>query len=189
MTPGFAKPRSELPWLPYGKCDRVIINAHNFTPPVTLTGVFTAAPPTPTRNNFSGSLGMRFTPVSGFTLKAMGRFAGSLFTGSHQVRIYNAALTLLGSVTITTSSPSDALGYRYELLSSNIVLAAATQYWVGVTETSGGDNWQDLRSTSGYVNASVIGSIVAGYSLSQNAVPNITVGSAGDAYVFPQLYY
>lgn len=30
MTPGFAKPRSELPWLPYGACDRVTINAHNF---------------------------------------------------------------------------------------------------------------------------------------------------------------
>lgn len=30
MTPGFAKPRSELPWLPYGKCNRVIINQHNF---------------------------------------------------------------------------------------------------------------------------------------------------------------
>jgi hypothetical protein len=32
MTPGFAKPRSELPWLPYEEQDRVIINAHNFTP-------------------------------------------------------------------------------------------------------------------------------------------------------------
>lgn len=32
MTPGFAKPRSELPWLPYEDHDRVIINAHNFTP-------------------------------------------------------------------------------------------------------------------------------------------------------------
>lgn len=32
MTPGFAKPRAELPWLPYGECNRVIINAHNFTP-------------------------------------------------------------------------------------------------------------------------------------------------------------
>lgn len=30
MTPGFAKPRSELPWLPYGKCNQVIINQHNF---------------------------------------------------------------------------------------------------------------------------------------------------------------
>ena len=30
MTPGFAKPRNELPWLPYSESDRVIINAHNF---------------------------------------------------------------------------------------------------------------------------------------------------------------
>jgi hypothetical protein len=35
MTPGFAKPRSELPWLPYEEQDRVIINAHNFTPAIT----------------------------------------------------------------------------------------------------------------------------------------------------------
>jgi hypothetical protein len=33
MTPGFAKSRSELPWLPYGECNRVIINSHNFTSP------------------------------------------------------------------------------------------------------------------------------------------------------------
>ncbi len=32
VTPGFARPRSELPWLPYWEQDRVIINAHNFTP-------------------------------------------------------------------------------------------------------------------------------------------------------------
>jgi hypothetical protein len=30
VTPGFAKSRSELPWLPYPEKDRVIINAHNF---------------------------------------------------------------------------------------------------------------------------------------------------------------
>jgi hypothetical protein len=35
MTPGFAKTRAELPWLPYGKVDRVVINAHNFPPPVS----------------------------------------------------------------------------------------------------------------------------------------------------------
>lgn len=42
MTPGFAKPRHELPWLPYGKVDRVIINAHNFTPLWTPAQISTA---------------------------------------------------------------------------------------------------------------------------------------------------
>jgi hypothetical protein len=32
VTPGFAKTRAELPWLYYPRNDRVIINAHNFTP-------------------------------------------------------------------------------------------------------------------------------------------------------------
>ena len=30
MTPGYARPRSELPWLPYESIDQVIINSHNF---------------------------------------------------------------------------------------------------------------------------------------------------------------
>lgn len=33
MTPGFAKSRKELFWLPYPEPDKVIINAHNFNPP------------------------------------------------------------------------------------------------------------------------------------------------------------
>jgi len=38
VTPGYAKPRSELPWLPYESLDRVrIINSHNFTPVATWT--------------------------------------------------------------------------------------------------------------------------------------------------------
>ncbi len=32
MTPGFAKSRKELFWLPYPEQDTVLINAHNFTP-------------------------------------------------------------------------------------------------------------------------------------------------------------
>jgi len=36
MTPSFAKSRAELPWLPYPENDRVIINAHNFTPPAAI---------------------------------------------------------------------------------------------------------------------------------------------------------
>ena len=35
MIPGFAQPRSELPWLYYPERDRVIINSHNFTPAIT----------------------------------------------------------------------------------------------------------------------------------------------------------
>lgn len=54
MTPGFAKPRSALPWLPYGECSRVIINPHNFTPAAVNYGVPSGAQPiaawTPSRD-------------------------------------------------------------------------------------------------------------------------------------------
>lgn len=48
MTPGFAKSRKELFWLPYPEPDRVIINAHNFTPagPTLLGGEVAAWIPT-----------------------------------------------------------------------------------------------------------------------------------------------
>jgi len=36
VTPGYAQPRSKLPWLPYESLDRVIINSHNFTPAETF---------------------------------------------------------------------------------------------------------------------------------------------------------
>jgi len=36
MTPGFAKSRKELFYLPYPEADQVIINAHNFTPAETF---------------------------------------------------------------------------------------------------------------------------------------------------------
>jgi hypothetical protein len=42
MTPGFAKTRAELPWLPYGRVDRVIINAHNFGGTWTPSQITTA---------------------------------------------------------------------------------------------------------------------------------------------------
>ncbi len=44
MTPGFAKPRSELPWLPYGEVSRVIINSHNFTPQYLYPSLRTTPP-------------------------------------------------------------------------------------------------------------------------------------------------
>ncbi len=44
MTPGFARPRSELPWLPYESLDRVIINAHNFNPSYLYPSLRTTPP-------------------------------------------------------------------------------------------------------------------------------------------------
>lgn len=44
MTPGFAKSRKELFWLPYPEPDKVIINAHNFTPATFDSSVNGKAP-------------------------------------------------------------------------------------------------------------------------------------------------
>ncbi len=44
VTPGFAKQRSELPWLPYESLDRVIINSHNFNPSYLYPSLRTTPP-------------------------------------------------------------------------------------------------------------------------------------------------
>jgi hypothetical protein len=43
MVPGYAKPREELPWLPYQKSDKVfVINSHNLKVPWTPASIATA---------------------------------------------------------------------------------------------------------------------------------------------------
>lgn len=73
MTPGVARSREELFWLPYPEHDRVLINAHNFTPagPTGIGGeVFwicpsldTAGNGTTTANDLSGN-GLNATLVN-----------------------------------------------------------------------------------------------------------------------------
>lgn len=187
MTPGFAKSRQELFWLPYPEKDRVIINAHNFSPPALIGTAFTVAPSSPTRNNFSGTLGYRFTATSSWVLRGLGRFKGSLNSGSHQVGIWSTGGTLLGSVIITTNSPIDALGWRSEFLSSPVSIVSGTSYHVGSTETSGGDNWKDNAPVAGSIDAGYVGSFFSFFSTTQNAFPG-TSGSNLFAYCWPQLY-
>lgn len=64
MTPGFAKPRAELPWLPYGDVSRVIINAHNFG------GTWTPADTTEALWLDAGDSSTLFDAVSGGSLVA-----------------------------------------------------------------------------------------------------------------------
>lgn len=187
MTPGFAKTRAELPWLYYPRNDRVIINQHNFTP-TGPTGVFTAGPATASRNNFSGAVGYRFTAQSNWTLTAMGRWVGTTFATSHQVRIYTEAGAFLAGVTVTNTSTADGNGWRYELLGSPLSLASGTQYRVGVTEINAGDNWADEQAVSGKINTSYVNTFQSAYAATQNAFPGI-LSISGRAFAWAQLYY
>lgn len=189
MTPGFAKSRQDLPWLYYPRTDRVIINAHNFTPPApALTGTFVSAPPTPTRNDFGGSLGFRFIAASSWSLKALGRYVGSIFAQSHQVKLWSDGGTQLASVTITTGSPADGSDWRYEMLGTPYSIVSGTAYRVGVTEFASGDNWQNEAVVGSAFNATYGNTFQGYYSVSANVFPN-TSASVLRAYCWPQLYY
>ncbi len=80
VTPGFAKPRTELPWLPYESLDRVIINSHNFTSAWTpaVNGKMPVAAWVPSRDT-SGNGTTTLTDLAGSNNGTLANFA---LTGS-----------------------------------------------------------------------------------------------------------
>lgn len=92
---------------------------------------FTDAVVWPNNDNQDHSLGWQFT-VSGSTLVTALGYNDYGFNSPHQVGLYDAGGTLLGSVTVTGASALDS-GYRYETLGSALNLGAGTYYIVGTT--------------------------------------------------------
>lgn len=152
---------------------------------MALTAALGTAP-TANRNNFSGSVGYQFSAGSDLTITALGRVVGSTFASSHKVILWSDTGTNLGEVTITTSSPT-LNGWAYEMLPSPVSLTHNTRYRIGVTETSGGDNWKDTSILTDY-DTSFIGQPYTAYSTTQDAFPNISGGVAPYAFAWPNMY-
>jgi O-glycosyl hydrolase len=102
------------------------------------------------RNSFTGQVGMEFTTGSApLRVTSLGREYISGNSQTHILSLYRASdHALLGSTSIDMSRGSaDRLGFKYASLSSPIVLAAHTTYFLMSSETNGGDQWYDLDST------------------------------------------
>ena len=105
-----------------------------------VTPIIEGLPPNTDRNNFTGSMGVRFLCSREIVVVALGRVIGDTFAESHTVKLWNENPTLEGSVVITPSSPV-ASGYAYEMLETPITLDSGSYYRIASTEVSGEDDW------------------------------------------------
>lgn len=142
---------------------------------------------TGSRNNFTGYVGYQFTPSSNITVTALGRAVSSGMNNSHAVKIWKVSdQSVVASVTVTTSSAADALGYKYELLGTPVTLNSGTAYRIASYETSGGDRWMDCGSVSNHRSIATIQYGV--HDNGTNGYPSISYGSAEQGYVPPAFY-
>lgn len=125
------------------------------------------------RNNFTGTVGFRFTTgATGLTITALGRYIFSATSNSHTVSIFNSSAALLTS----GAAPASASAGGFSWISiTPFSLAASTTYFCVSQETSGdGDNWlQDDCTFSSTTAATVTGSAFsngAGFSIDINGV-------------------
>jgi uncharacterized protein len=168
--------------------------------PTPTSGPTSTATPTPSsalnnffnqgysgsRNNYSGSVGYKFTATRNITVNALGRSVSMSMTNSHTVTIWKESdQSVVASVTVTSSSPQDGYGYKYQTLGSSVILTAGTAYRIASSETSGGDKWMDLGSIS---NHNTFADINCGVYNDVGGYPGFTYGTTNQGYV-PVTFY
>ena len=131
------------------------------------------------RNDFSGWLGMEITSgASPLTVGELGRWVVPGNSGSHSLKLVNAATgATLGSASVATAGSTSGQ-FKYAALSPAVTLAPNTVCYVLSQEAAGGDQWYDF-------NAAAPGSATAyQYWLLLNGLPMDASGS-GSATASP----
>lgn len=159
---------------------------HSAAATVSMTNFLTAAY-TGTRNNFDGWPGYQFTPTQNIDVVALGRSISGSIAQNHVVSIYRVSdEVLVATATITSSSPTAANGYAYELVT--VTLSSGAAYRICSAEFNGGDQWRDVGSLSSNTGVATIDyaayrvGLAAGY-------PASTYGSANEGYVPATFFY
>ena len=98
------------------------------------------------RNDFSGYVGMQVVVgAEPLTVTALGRMMASGNSGIHTVKFVRAndGAEVAGGATTVVMSGGAVGQFQYGRLSTPVVLAAGTAYYLMSQETSGGDTWFD----------------------------------------------
>lgn len=102
------------------------------------------------RNNFTGSLGFRFTtPASGPpTVTALGRWKVAGNTGMHTVYLvdFTGGGVVVASVSLDMTTGVNG-EYLYADLGTPLLLSISNQYFICSAELNGGDQWYDSDTT------------------------------------------
>lgn len=133
--------------LAYGPLDFVYEVVTNV---VTPGGAILAHTPGKPRNDFTGWVGAKLQANAGSLLvTSLGRFMVPGNSGSHEVRLVNAATGLAvpgGEVTVNLAGQTPG-GYIYQTLPTPVVLNAGATYYLLSKEQAGGDVWHDIDTT------------------------------------------
>ncbi len=153
------------------------------------TNMFTSFPTTATRNNFTGTLGFRFTVSSTIYVFEIGRLfvSGNIFNHKVNVWISTDTATPIATATILSSSASDSNNFKYVALTSPLELTAGNTYYVGIDNYNTLDTFKDVWSLSG-TTQSVFTIGAAVYSTSVSTFPS-SVGNGGSSYDTPTFKY
>ena len=86
---------------------------------------------------------------SSLTVSALGRIFAPGDTGSHTVKIVNAANSqdVSGGSATVSMSDGTAGNFVYANLPATVTLSANTSYYILSQETAGGDQWYDVNTT------------------------------------------
>ncbi|HEX3621486.1 MAG TPA: DUF4082 domain-containing protein, partial [Acidimicrobiales bacterium] len=157
-------------------------------PAPTGTALVSSFTPTIVRNDFSGWVGMRMTVgSSNLSVSALGRLALGADTGTHTVRLVNAATGAEVASVAVDMNGAAAGTYVYASLAAPVTLTANTAYYLVSQETAGGDRWYDYDTRTVTTSA---GSDT-GIAYATNDSPNAFVagGGPGQSYGPPNLLY
>jgi hypothetical protein len=103
------------------------------------------------RNSYNGFAGMKITVgANPVTVTALGRLEVSGNTGTHTVKLVNAVggTDVTGGSVSVTMSGETAGDFTYATLSSPVVLAAGSSYYLVSQETFGGDQYYGAEDTT-----------------------------------------
>lgn len=155
MTPGVAKPRSELPWLPYGEVKRVIVNAHNFaqwkypslrtTPPVL--GYYARLDGGAAATDQFATDGANDGTVTSVTRTNIGGLAYTIGANGRIVTPDAAALNLTSGITVAAWIYPTAVGGGYRMIACKRVGGgppSACNYQLCLHTTAGALEWFDM---------------------------------------------
>jgi hypothetical protein len=140
------------------------------------------------RNDFAGWVGMRLAVgSSNLSVSALGRWAVGNDTGTHTVRLVNAATGAdVASVAVDVNG-APAGSYVYASLAAPVTLSANTTYYLVSQETMGGDRWYNYDTNTFTTSAGADIGVVYATSDSPNSF--VVGGGPGQAYGPPSLLY
>lgn len=151
--------------------------------------------PAGTREDFTGTIGYKFTPNRNLRVTHLGRACSTALTGvlTHQMAIWNEAGSALitSVVTISTSSPFDPVGLRYERISAPVTLLAGTAYLIGSQETLsvGNDAWKDKTTVTAGVEYEAVATVNTAQFLVGSFGAPTSASTASQAYGYCNFYY